>query len=78
MLVLDISITEILESIDSKLLFSHADTQSMADKIEWFLKDPSPVFALRAKCREEALKNYSWNLVTDRIEEELGLIWKNK
>ena len=70
--------TEILESIDSKLLFSHADAQSMADKIEWFLKDPDPVFALRAKCREEALKNYSWNLVTDRIEEELGLIWKNK
>ena len=70
--------TEILESIDSKLLFSHADAQSMADKIEWFLKYPDPVFALRAKCREEALKNYSWNLVTDRIEEELGLIWKNK
>ena len=70
--------TEILKSIDPKLLFQNATAQSMADKIEWFLKNPDPIFALKSNCRAEALKKYSWDLVTDRFEEELDLVWKNK
>ena len=70
--------TEILESIDKKLLFRDADAKSMAEKIEWFLKNPDPIFALKSKCREEALQKYSWDLVTDRFEEELDLVWKSK
>jgi glycosyltransferase involved in cell wall biosynthesis len=70
--------TEILESIDKKLLFKDAGAESMADKIEWFLKNPDPVFALKSDCREEALKKYSWDLITDRFEEELDLVWKSK
>ena len=50
----------------------------MAKKIEWFLKNPDPIFALKSKCREEALQKYSWDLVTDRFEEELDLVWKSK
>ena len=70
--------TEILESIDKKLLFKDAGAESMAEKIEWFLKNPDPVFALKSDCREEALKKYSWDLITDRFEEELDLVWKSK
>ena len=70
--------TEILESIDKKLLFRDAGAKSMAEKIEWFLKNPDPVFALKSKCREEALQKYSWDLVTDRFEEELDLVWKSE
>ncbi|SVE17135.1 uncharacterized protein METZ01_LOCUS469989, partial [marine metagenome] len=64
--------------IDPSLLFKNATAQSMADKIEQILKTPGPVLALKKKCREDALKNYSWSLVVDLIEEELDLIWKNK
>ena len=70
--------TEILESIDKRLLFKDAEAESMADKIEWFLKNPEPIFALKSKCREEALKKYSWDLATDRFEEELEVVWKSK
>jgi glycosyltransferase involved in cell wall biosynthesis len=70
--------TEILESIDKKLLFKDEKAKSMAEKIEWFLKTPDYIFSLRSKCREEALKKYSWDLVTDRVEEELDLIWGKK
>ena len=70
--------TEILESIDKKLLFKNVDPGSMAEKIEWYLKTPDPVISLKSSCREEVLKKYSWEMVTDKIEEELGLVWKNK
>jgi glycosyltransferase involved in cell wall biosynthesis len=70
--------TEILESIDKRLLFKNADAKSMADKIEWFLKNPNLVFALKSKCRGEALKKYSWELVTNQFEEELILVEKSK
>jgi len=69
---------EILKSIDKKLLFRDADATSMAEKIEWFLKNPDPVFALKLKCREVAQQKYSWDMVTDRFEEELNLVWKSK
>jgi len=69
---------EILGPIDKRLLFRDADAKSMAEKIEWFLKNPAQVFSLKSNCREEALKKYSWDLVTDRVEEELDLVWENK
>jgi len=68
--------TEILKSIDPSFLFRDATAQSMADKIEQVLKNPAPIFALKSKCREGAIENYSWDLVADRIEEEYNLIWK--
>ena len=36
--------TEILESIDSTLIFKSTDSQAMAEKIEWFLKNPRANF----------------------------------
>ena len=50
----------------------------MAEKIEWYLKTPDPVISLKSNCRAEVLKKYSWEMVTDKIEEELDLVWKNK
>jgi glycosyltransferase involved in cell wall biosynthesis len=70
--------TEILESIDSQLLFANADAKSMADKIEWFLNNPNTVFAMKSKCRDAALKKYSWELVTNQFEEELRIVEKSK
>jgi glycosyltransferase involved in cell wall biosynthesis len=70
--------TEILKAIDPNLLFRHVTPQSMAEKIESYLKNPNPINALKSKCREEAVANYTWDLATDHIEEEFDLIWKNK
>jgi glycosyltransferase involved in cell wall biosynthesis len=67
--------TEILQSIDKKLLFKDVDAKSMAEKIEQFLKDPDPILSLKSNCREEVLNKYSWDLVSDLIEEELELVW---
>ena len=68
---------EILNSIDSELLFENATAKSMANKIEQVLKNLNPILALKSKCRENVVKNYNWDLVVDRIEEEFDLIWKN-
>ncbi len=70
--------TEILQSIDKNLLFRGADAKSMAEKIEWFLKNPNSILSLKSSCREEVLNKYSWDLVTDQIEEELELVWKKQ
>jgi glycosyltransferase involved in cell wall biosynthesis len=70
--------TEILQSIDKNLLFRDADAKSMAEKIELFLKDPGPILSLKSNCREEVLNKYSWDLITDRIEEELELVWEKQ
>ena len=70
--------TEILESIDSTLVFKSTDSQAMAEKIEWFLENPERILSLKSICREEALKKYSWDLVTDRFEEELEIVRKSK
>ncbi|SVC48209.1 uncharacterized protein METZ01_LOCUS301063, partial [marine metagenome] len=51
--------TEILQSIDKKLLFKDVDAKSMAEKIEQFLKDPDPILSLKSNCREEVLNKYS-------------------
>jgi len=69
---------EILEPIDKQLLFGNADAKSMADKIEWFLKNPYPVLGMKSKCRDAALKKYSWELVTNQFEEELMLVEKRE
>ena len=47
----------------------------MAEKIELFLKNPDPILSLKSKCREEVLNKYSWDLITDRVEEELEFVW---
>jgi glycosyltransferase involved in cell wall biosynthesis len=70
--------TEILQSIDKNLLFRDADAKSMAEKIEWFLKNPDPILSLKSKCRKEVLNKYSWDLITDRVEEELEFVWKKQ
>ena len=70
--------TEILQSIDKKLLFKDVDAKSMAEKIEQFLKDPDPILSLKSNCREEVLNKYSWDLVVGRIEEELELVWEKQ
>lgn len=69
---------EILEPIDKQLLFGNVDAKSMADKIEWFLKNPYPVLGMKSKCRDAALKKYSWELVTNQFEEELMLVEKGE
>ena len=60
---------EILESIDSKLLFDGTTPQALADRIESFLQNPKPYFALKEVCRRKAVEKYDWNRVVDRLEE---------
>ena len=60
---------EILEAIDSKLLFDGTTPQALADRIENFLQNPKPYFALKEACRREAVEKYDWNRVVDRLEE---------
>ena len=67
-----------LQPIDPDLIFKKADTQSMAEKIEKFLKTPNQILTLKLKWRENALANYDWGLSVNRIEEEFDLIRKNK
>jgi glycosyltransferase involved in cell wall biosynthesis len=63
---------EILQGIDSRLLFADVSPEAMADKIETFLRDPSPFLRLKPQCRETAVALYGWESVVDRIERELA------
>lgn len=61
---------EILEAIDSKLLFADTTAEAIAAGLETFLKDPRPFVALKNRCREEAVNKYGWDQVVDNLEEE--------
>ncbi len=65
---------EILRSIDDRLLFSNTTSEAMARRLETFLEDPEPFYALKAKCREAVVAQYGWESVVDRIEEEFRLL----
>ncbi|MCH8157742.1 MAG: glycosyltransferase family 4 protein, partial [Nitrospinae bacterium] len=70
--------TEILQSIDPWLLFRHASVEAMADKIEEVIRDPRLILALKSRCRDEAVSRYSWEMVTEHVEQEFEMIWKNR
>ncbi|GJL78876.1 MAG: hypothetical protein NPINA01_18650 [Nitrospinaceae bacterium] len=65
---------EILKNIDENLLFPGTTTEALSHRIEKFLRDPIPFEALKTRCREQAVKEYSWEKVVDLIEDEFSLV----
>ena len=62
---------EILALVDKDLLFEGTLPNSLAKGVEHFLNNPKYYSQLKLKCRETAEQNYSWEKVTDQMEEEL-------
>jgi glycosyltransferase involved in cell wall biosynthesis len=62
---------EILALVDKDLLFEGTLPNSLAKGMEHFLNNPKYYSQLKLKCRETAEQNYSWEKVTDQMEEEL-------
>jgi glycosyltransferase involved in cell wall biosynthesis len=65
---------EILKGVDESLLFPGITPDMLSHRIEKFLKDPVPFEALKMRCRERAVQNYSWEKVVDLIEDEFFLV----
>ena len=65
---------EILQELDANCLFPNATAEGMARRLETYLNDPEPFHALGLRCREQAVAEYDWGHVTDRIEEEFSLL----
>ncbi len=65
---------EILKGIDESLLFPGTTPEALSHRIEKFLRDPIPFTALKTRCREHAVQNYSWEKVLDLIEDEFFLV----
>ena len=65
---------EILQALDANCLFPNATAEGMARRLETYLNDPEPFHALGLRCREQAVAEYDWGHVTDRIEEEFSLL----
>lgn len=61
---------EILNAIDSRLLFKSTTAEAIAAGVEKFLKNPPPFLELKERCREQAVMNYEWDKVVDRLEDE--------
>ena len=62
---------EILALVDKDLLFEGTLPNSLAKGMGHFLNNPKYYSQLKLKCRETAEQNYSWEKVTDQMEEEL-------
>ena len=60
---------ELLTQVDEKLIFQGTSPEALAKGIEQFLTNPEYYSKLNSICREVAEKNYSWEKVTDQIEE---------
>ncbi|MEK9627776.1 MAG: glycosyltransferase family 4 protein [Nitrospinota bacterium] len=60
---------ELLTPVDPKLLFQGTSPEDLAEGLEDYLENPEYYYQLRSKCRDTAEKNYSWDRVTDQIEE---------
>lgn len=69
---------EILNRLDSNLLFRDASAGSMAELILRFLDDPSRLKEIQVKCRQFVLDNYSWDNSVDRTEKLFFQIKKTK
>lgn len=67
---------EILKQLDSRLLFANPTPEAMAERIEYFLDHPEIYHALKATCREQAVRLYDWEKVVDHIEEEYQRVLK--
>lgn len=68
---------EILNAIDSRLLFENSGVEAIASGIEKFLFNPQPYLDLKNDCRQQAVDKYGWEQVVDRIEEEFLTVSKN-
>jgi len=60
---------ELLAMVDPGLIFQGTSPEALAKGIEHFLATPEYYFQLKSKCRETAERNYSWEKVTDQIED---------
>ena len=59
---------EILEPFSPELLFRGTDPRAMSDLITEFALHPERIEALRPRCREYAVQNYSWKQAAIRLE----------
>lgn len=62
-------IKEILSKFDKRLLFDGVDPTSISKLIEYFISSNSEYKEIKGKCRDYILKNYSWNIITTKIED---------
>ena len=63
---------EILNQVDPNLIFKGTSPEPLAEGMEHFLSHPEHYSGLKSKCREIAEAHYSWETVTDQIEEEFN------
>jgi glycosyltransferase involved in cell wall biosynthesis len=64
---------EILRGLDPRYLFRSAESSDMAAGILQGLPDLNEAEETRARCRQYALDNYSWDVLIPRIEEAFYL-----
>jgi len=69
---------ELLSLVDEGLIFEGTSPKALAKGIEHFLAHTDYYFQLKSKCRETAEINYSWESVTDQIEEVLINFYNDK
>lgn len=69
---------ELLSMIDDGLIFKGTSPEALAKGLEHFLANPDYYFQLKSKCRDAAERNYSWESVTDQIEEMFIKIYYDK
>lgn len=60
---------EILKPLDQSLLFKNTSSQAIAEGIIRLLNSPEKLNALRLRCREYVVKNFSWNKVALEVEQ---------
>jgi len=60
---------DILQQLDSSLLFNGMEAEDIANSIFYFMQNRRNDMALRKKCREYALQNYSWEKSAEKLEQ---------
>lgn len=65
---------ELLAPIDPGLLFQEISPEALAKGLQHYLEDPEYYFPFKSKCRETAEKHFSWERITDQIEEKFTRI----
>lgn len=60
---------EILKSLDPSLLFEDSSSKAIADGLIKLINSPDKLKAIRQKCRNYVVNNFSWNEISSKIEQ---------
>ena len=60
--------SEILNGLSSNLLFKDYNSESMAEKIKYFIDHPGELDDVRNKCRKYVEDNYTWSMAAKKLE----------